>query len=350
MTRTDPSGERARERRALLAAACGLLLTAAVLLCSLPAAGGGTGYHGGGPQPPERAAQPARLGQQDGGPATDGEREVCDDGYEAAASYPPSRAGGPAVDRILSRGYLSVGVDLNSYLWGYREPGSTGIVGFDIELVEAIAASLFQTSSPEDHIRYRAIPTNQREAAVMNRTVDMVVRTMSITCERWSNVAFSSSYFETRQQLVAPGGSGITGYDESLAGRTVCSADGSTAQELLQRESYGAELVFRPHQLDCLVLVQLGEADALMTDAALAAAHIAQDPEIELVGEPAGLIESYGVAMRQEDVDLVRWVNDVLEEYIAGGGWDEAYRTWLSDYLGDPGTSRPGDLRHRSEV
>ena len=73
-----------------------------------------------------------------------------------------------------------------------------------------------------------------------------------------------------------------------------------------------------PNQLDCLVRLQLGEADAMVTDNALAAGQAAQDPSVELMGEPF-TDEPYGVAMNLEDEDLVRRVNKVLEDYREGG-------------------------------
>ncbi len=50
------------------------------------------------------------------------------------------------------------------------------------------------------------------------------------------------------------------------------------------------------NQLDCLVRLQLGLADAVFTDNALAAGQAAQDPSMHLVGRPV-TPEPYGVAM-----------------------------------------------------
>lgn len=331
---------RPRDGWALLVAAGGLLLTAAMLLSSLPAGTGATGTR------ETAGGRAAHATQADDGDSDDGSDvgtvagpERCDDGLDAAASYGESYDGGTSVQTITDRGYINVGIDLNSYLWGYRESDTGDIVGFDIDLVRAIAESLFGEYSDET-VHLLAIPTAEREQAVQDGTVDMVVRTMSITCERWENVAFSAAYFETGQQIVAPRDSGITGYDETLAGKRVCSAEGSTAQEQLQAESFGATLITRANHLDCLVLVQLGEADALMTDSALAAGHAAQDPAVELVGDPV-TAESYGVAINQENVDLVRWVNAVLADYVADGGWSEAYDTWLRPYMGERSSESP---------
>ncbi|EST35425.1 hypothetical protein N566_17685, partial [Streptomycetaceae bacterium MP113-05] len=267
------------------------------------------------------------------------EPETCADGSNPAASLIPSAAAGPAVRRIQERGRLVVGVDQNSYLWGYRDPATGKLAGFDIDLVRAIAQDLL---GPDPQIVFQTIPTARRVPAIRQGEVDMVVRTMTIDCDRREKVAFSTAYFLSGQQAVVPEGSDITGLDESLRGRRVCNARGSTAEKLLSGEEFAAlevKQVKVANQLDCLVRLQLGEADAVLTDNALGAGQVAQDPSVRLVGEPA-TVEPYGVAMNLDDEDLVRRVNRVLEKYRSGGEgspWRASYDRWLADMM-DPGT------------
>ncbi|MEU8351710.1 glutamate ABC transporter substrate-binding protein [Streptomyces sp. NPDC048845] len=301
----------------------GMAVACALAAALLPAVRheAGTG-RAGPPRPPE--ATPARQ-------AAD---EDCED---PEASLRPSGADGPAVNRIQESRQLVVGVDQNSFRWGYRDPATQDLVGFDIDLVEAIAEDILGEDYREQDkkVVYRAIPTNQRIPALQKGDVDLVVRTMTINCDRIRDVAFSTAYFEAGQQVLAPKGSGIEGFDATLAGRTVCTAAGSTGESELRKQSHGARVVTVPNQLDCLVRLQLGEVDAVVTDNALAAGQAAQDPSVELVGEPF-TEEPYGVAVNLADDDLVRRVNKVLEEYRAGGAdsaWREAYEKWLADDL-----------------
>ncbi|MGK5530781.1 glutamate ABC transporter substrate-binding protein [Streptomyces sp. URMC 129] len=327
---------RRRDRRALFLAAAGLALAGGVLAGSLP-----PGPLAGSPEAGRTRATEAR--HADHGPAPAAVPERCADGRDPVESYPPARIAGSAVEDIRERGQLVVGIDQNSYLWGYRSPQTGEIVGFDIDLVRAIAEDLL---GPGAEVRFLAIPTDQRIPALRDGVVDMVVRTMSITCERWEEVAFSTAYFETGQQLLVPDDSPIEGFDDSLDGMRVCRANGSTAARLLDSESHGAQLVGADNHLDCLVRVQLGLADALMTDGALAAGHLAQDPSMRLA-DTALTHESYGVAMNLADTDLVSWVNAVLEDYRAPGPdgepseWLRSYDRWLARYLYDPATDPP---------
>ena len=282
-----------------------------------------------------------------GGPglaeATQAKADSCGDHPEQLSPAPSSDDSGPAVTAIKNRGYLSVGVDQNSYRWGYRDPNNTGsdLEGFDIDLAHEIAQQIL---GDPNAVRFHAIPTNQRIPAIQSGQVDMVVRTMTITCDRLRDVAFSAPYFTTGQQVLAPKASGITGYDNSLAGKRICSAEGSTADAALTQDKKSGRLAPSadisttvPNQLDCLVKLQLGEVDAVVTDGALAASLAAQDPTVELKGKPF-TTEYYGVAMNKQSTDLVRRVNQVLVDYRRSG-WQASYTKWLSQTLGSDSTS-----------
>lgn len=260
---------------------------------------------------------------------------------------------GDTVKAIQARGRLKVGVDQNSYLWGFRDPATGQLAGFDIDIVKAIAKDILGDSSK---VQYLTVPTDQRIPMIQQDKVDMVVRTMTINCARIKDVAFSTAYFEAGQQLLVPDGSSVTGYDKSLKGKTVCTAKGSTGEARLtvaddgaaqsDAERFGTKVMLVANQLDCLVRLQLGLADAVFTDNALAAGQAAQDPSVKLVGKPV-TTEPYGVAMKLPDAsgkgaDLVRRVNKVLAAYESGGSdspWMASYHKWLATDL--PGLTGP---------
>ncbi|MFA3872412.1 glutamate ABC transporter substrate-binding protein [Streptomyces sp. MMCC 100] len=322
-----------------MAFACVLAVLAALLLPTVPwhGEGGGGGTDDGG-HGVARGSQ-ARAAQE----CTDPEKQTL----------APSGDGGPTIDEIRAREgekrKLIVGVDQNSYRWGYRDPNSGGdaeLEGFDIDLAHRIAKDVL---GDEDAVQFKAIPTDQRVPAIQDGRVDMVVRTMTINCDRLEDVAFSAPYFRTGQQVLAPKSSKITGYNGTLAGKEICTAAGSTALSTLEqdqtdgRPAEGVDLrTTVPNQLDCLVRLQLGEVDAVVTDGALAASQAAQDPTVELKGD-AFTTEYYGVAMKKDADDLVRRVNRVLEQWRAdrAEGWQHSYEEWLSETMDDPAKSLP---------
>lgn len=312
-----------------MAAACAV--TAAAVLLPLAQAAPEGGH-------PAVVREPASMA------AAPGPWSLTDTCQDPEASLRPNGVDGPAIERIRKAGKLVAGVDQNSFKWGYRNPVDGRLDGFDIALVKAIAKDIL---GDENAVIYRAIPTSQRVPALQDGRVDVVVRTMTINCKRLEDVAFSTAYFEAGQQVLAPKGSPITGYDASLKGRRICTAAGSTAEAALRAQPYGSVSVSVPNQLDCLVRLQLGEVDGIITDNALAAGQAAQDPSVRLVGSPFTR-EFYGVAMNKDASDLVRRVNKVLENYRAGGDnspWMQAYVTHLKPVL--PGVAGPPAPKYR---
>ncbi|MFJ6831905.1 glutamate ABC transporter substrate-binding protein [Streptomyces sp. NPDC091209] len=306
-----------------MALACATALVLALLLPNSARGDGGTS-----------------LGGQGLARGTQARAAECSDPQNL--SLAPSGADGTTIDAIKNRKdrRLIVGVDQNSYHWGYRDPNNpkagSDLEGFDIDVVHAIAKDILGDANA---VQFRAIPTSQRIPAIQSGKVDMVVRTMTITCDRLQQVAFSAPYFKTGQQVLAPAKSGITGYDKSLAGRRICSAAGSTAYDRLTADRKAGTLAPSadiappvPNQLDCLVRLQLGEVDAVVTDGALAASQAAQDPTVELKGRTF-TTEYYGVAMKRGSDDLVRRVNRILADYRRNG-WQQSYDKWLAPTLG----------------
>ncbi|MFC8675631.1 glutamate ABC transporter substrate-binding protein [Streptomyces griseorubiginosus] len=326
-----------------MAAVCALVLALALLLPLARSQGdGGTGTGG---------SELAHAQQAAAGKACDDPAKKAHPEYQTLS---PSNQDGSTIERIRARKgaqrKLWVGVDQNSYRWGYRNPnGGPGadLEGFDIDLVHRIAKDIL---GDPNAVLFKAIPTNQRIPAIQKGWVDMVVRTMTINCKRLDDVAFSAPYFKTGQQVLAPKSSVITGYDRTLAGKKVCVAQGSTALSQLEDDEKTKKYVAAtdikkvPNQLDCLVRLQLGEVDAVVTDGALGASQAAQDPTVELKGETPFTTEYYGVAMKSDADDLVRRVNQILVDYRkdTADGWQASYDRWLSATLDkDSAESQP---------
>ena len=69
----------------------------------------------------------------------------------------------------------------------------------------------------------------------------------------------------------------------------------------------------------CLVLFQEGKVDAITGDDTVLAGLAAQDPYAVVLDETAFTAEPYGLGVHSEDVDLVRFVNGVLEQMRRDG-------------------------------
>ncbi len=230
-----------------------------------------------------------------------------------------------AVAAIRDRGRLVVGLDIGSNLFSFRDPITGEITGFDVDIAGEVARDIFGRPSA---VEYRILSSADRITALQNNTVDIVVKTMTMTCERRALVNFSTTYFTAFQRILAPRESAIA-QPSDLSGKRVCVARGTTSLQRVQEITPPPSIVAVVTWADCLVALQQREVDAVSTDDAILAGLVAQDPYLHIVG-PDMAEEPYGVGINLTNTPLVRFVNGTLERIRTDGTWDTLYRKWLT--------------------
>lgn len=256
--------------------------------------------------------------------------DPVDDSCEPLASYSPgSVTAEQAQETLADEEILAVGISQSTNLMGYRDPATGQPSGFDIDIATEVVSRLM---GDETKVKWVPMTSGEREDAVNSGSVDMVVRTMTMNCERWGEVEFSSEYYHGGQRLLVPEGSGITGLGDLTADHRVCTGAGSTSPKNISDQSE-AQPVTVPDFNDCMVLLQQGTVDAITTDDCILAGMAIQDPTLKVVGE-AFSEEPYGIAFAKGNTDLARYVNGVLEDMRSDGTWQSIYDEWLAEHLG----------------
>ncbi|MFS0898596.1 glutamate ABC transporter substrate-binding protein [Mycolicibacterium litorale] len=239
--------------------------------------------------------------------------------------FPTRAEADAAVAYIRERGRLIVGLDIGSNLFSFRDPITGNITGFDVDIAGEIARDIFGSPAQVD---YRIMSSADRITALQNNQVDVVVKTMTITCERKKEVAFSTVYLNANQRILAPRDSAITRAAD-LSGRRVCVVKGTTSLRRVQQISPPPIIVSTVTWADCLVALQQRQVDAVSTDDAILAGLVAQDPYLHIVG-PSMNQEPYGIGVNIENTALVRFVNGTLQRIRNDGTWSALYRKWLT--------------------
>jgi polar amino acid transport system substrate-binding protein len=295
-----------------------------VCLCALAVACAPVPADPGGP--PARDVLPAGVHDPARLPAEQADTSCGD----PRASLRPDGLDGPALAAIRARGWLVAGVNQNAYHVGYPDPRTGELVGFEIDIVREIARALF---GDPGRVKLVAVDAADREAALRDGRVDVVVRTMTMTCAAWRGVDFSTEYYTAHQRLLVPSGSRVREI-EDLSGQKVCAAEGSTSLTNIARFNPDAVPVSTRDVVDCLVLLQQHQVAAVSTSDILLVALAGQDPRTEIVGRPLK-DQPYGVAVAKTAPDLVKLVNGVLDRMRADGSWTAAHARWLN-VLGPP--------------
>ena len=256
------------------------------------------------------------------------------------ASLAPSgslpAAGSPAAQAVLAvpvhRGYLTIGVSQDTLHWGYRKSTNNTLSGFDVDMLDQIAAAMFGKDWA-NHLSVVVVPNADRAEAVATHKVDIVAETMTINCAREHGakdangkrafpVDFSSVYYDANQRVLVSKASNIQSIAD-LAGKRLCASKGSTSiQNLARRQLTPRPILWQvTNQTDCLVMLQQGQVDAISTDDTILAGFATQDPQVRLLGGPRLSPEPYGMAISKANPAFERFVNAVLARELADGTW-----------------------------
>jgi len=218
-------------------------------------------------------------------------------------------------------GTLTIGIADD--LPGVSLKTDSGYAGFDIDTANYVAGKL---GVPTKNITWQRIDQAERVSALTSGKVDLVVSTFSITAEREKEIAFAGPYFVAHQDLlIRRNDDTITG-PETLDGKKVCAAAGTTSIDYLTSHYRGKITVVKvPSWSECVRDLAAGTVDAVSTDD-LILAGFATQPEYKGVLRVIGkgfTDENYGIGLKQGD-DRLEKVRAALKEYISSGAWKKS--------------------------
>lgn len=243
-------------------------------------------------------------------------------------------AEGSTMAQLAEQGSITIGTKFDQPLFGLQGPSGEP-EGFDVEIAKIIAHEL---GIEDDNIEWIETVSANREPFIEDGQVDIVVATYTINEERRQIVDFAGPYYNAGQSLlVLEDNTDINSVDD-IAGKTVCSAEGSTPLENIRTNFPEAEPVPVGQYSDCLEPLRNGQVDALTTDNVILSGFIDQNPdEFELRGDQF-TEEPYGIGLAKGDDEFRAWLNDVLEASFEDGRWEDAWENTAGEVLDMPET------------
>jgi glutamate transport system substrate-binding protein len=240
----------------------------------------------------------------------------------AAVATDASFEAGTTMAELNSAGTITIGTKYDQPGFGLLNPSGTP-EGFDVEIGKLIAAKL---GIPADGVKFVETVSANREAFIQNGQADIVVATYTINDKRKEVVDFAGPYYEAGQDIMVAKGNPekITGPD-ALAGKNVCSVEGSTPAENIRTNYPQATLTLFDVYSKCADALTAGQVDAVTTDNVILTGLVAGNPEgFELVGNPFTK-EPYGIGLAKGDDAFRTFINDTLQESFDDGSWADAW-------------------------
>ena len=189
--------------------------------------------------------------------------------FISGLALPAAHAAQSRLALVKSRGHLICGTDNTKPGFGYLNPKTRKLEGFDVDFCRAIAAAIFGN---KDKVKFVILTDKNRFNAIQTGEVDVVFFHTTITTTRDSAVGvdFLPVNFYDGTGVMVKKSLGVS-HVSGLNGATICTTQGSTTEaewsDYIQSHHWKGSKVLTYQDLDKLFSALMsGRCDAMTTD------------------------------------------------------------------------------------
>ena len=203
------------------------------------------------------------------------------------------------------------------------------IVGFDIEVVQAIAAK------GGFEVKFVNTPWEGIFNALAQGDRDLLVSAITITDERRQTMDFTAPYFDAVQLIAVKENSKVARFAD-LKKLKVGVQTGTTGDEAVTKLLGKTNTNIKRFESTPLALKELeaGGVDAVVADNGVVTHYVANNPggKFKTVSDKEFVPEQYGIAVKKGNVELLGKLDAGLKAIKADGTYDKIY----AKYFGAP--------------
>ena len=208
----------------------------------------------------------------------------------------------------------------------YHDEETNKIVGYDIDVAEAIAKKIGVPLEVREMQFTSLIPS------VQNGQADLVIAAMYITDARKEVVDFADPYMDTGMVLVVRSENNDIKSTDDLNGKVVGVKTGATSEKVANElKEKGAAITIKSYKetVDYLLDLENGRLDAAVNDLLNQLEYNKAHPGVKVVGDTFTK-SSLGIAVKKGDQELLTVINSVLTEMKQNGEADKLYKKWVT--------------------
>ncbi len=231
----------------------------------------------------------------------------------------------PDIKAIKDRGVLKVGVKVDVPNFGYKDPKTNKIDGFEVDLAKAIAKKILGNAEKVD---LQAVTAKTRGPLLDSGEVDIVAATFTINEERKKSYNFSDPYYTDSVGLLVKKAAGYTGLKD-LNGKTIGVAQSSTSKKAIKEaaDKLGIKVSFLEFNTypEIKAALDSGRVDAFSVDKSILSGYL--DASTVILPDSFSPQE-YGIASKKGNDALAKLVNDTVNEMKKSGEIDNLIKKW----------------------
>jgi putative glutamine transport system substrate-binding protein len=228
------------------------------------------------------------------------------------------------VKAIKDRGVLKVGVKVDVPKFGYKDPKTGKVEGFEIDLANIISKKIIGTEKVET----QAVTAKTRGPLLDSGDVDLVIATFTVNEERKKSYNFSDAYFVDGVRLMVKKAAGITSLKD-LNGKKIGVAQSATSKKAIQEQAdkVGAKVSFLEFATypEIKTALDSGRVDCFSVDGSILFGYL-DDSTVILADSFSP--QDYGVASKKGNDGLSKVVNETIAELKKSGELDKMIQKW----------------------
>ena len=229
------------------------------------------------------------------------------------------------LQEIKDSGKLVMGTsaDYPPYEWHLIKDGKDEIIGFDIDIAQAIADELGVELEIKDMDFDGLIP------ALSTGKIDMIIAGMNPTEERKQSVDFTDVYYTQKDALVIKSEDAKDIRSEDDLKKASLATQKATIQETYLLENFpDAEIQSVPKLNTAILYLVTGKADAVLMVETVARRYVEENEGLEIADfDVASTPNESAIAVAKDSADFLEEVNDILDEMEDIGKIEELIRT-----------------------
>ena len=234
----------------------------------------------------------------------------------------------PRLSAILESGVLRVAVSPDRPPLALKT-GSGATVGFDVDIVRALATAM------DLELRLEEVPFAELIPSVQSGRADLAISAMTMTPERNARVAFAGPYFVSGMSVLAKSHA-ITDVGNpsalDLPERKYAAVASSTSAKFISDLLPRAQLITVADYDSGIQMVIDGKADALFADHLVCSVAVWRHPEegLSTLATPF-TVEPFGIAVPPDAPLLLNLVQNYLATLDHAGLLAQFKAKWLAD-------------------
>ncbi len=248
----------------------------------------------------------------------------------------PQFAADSTMSKIQKRGKLIVGSRFDQPNVAQMDPITGTLNGFDAEVARYVGKAL---GLAPDNVQFTEVISANREPAITQGLVDIVVSGYVITDKRRSVVGQAGPYALAHQRLFVHQDN-LSNFKttDDIKGHTVCAPATSTAVPII--EKFGGKFVPIDDNSVCNQQVANKLIDGKMGNDLLTVGFVKQYPGLALAEIPDMSDEGWGIGHQKDDAAFCKFLQTTLNQMISTGEWSALWDKHLKS-LGLPAQKPP---------